>query len=130
MSRLILVVDDTTYSREALSLIMQSIPRAEVRTASSVEEAFQWLESQPGIDGLCTDLNMPLADGFELIERVRAERRFDKMPILVVSADTEAATPERVKRLGADAFFAKPYSSLALRQTMEQLLDAKQSPHL
>lgn len=125
MSRLILIVDDTLYSREALSLIMQSIPEVEVRTASSVEEALRWLDSTPAIDGLCTDLNMPLADGFELIAKVRAEKRFDKMPILVVSANTEAATPERVKRLGADAFFSKPYSSLALRQTMEQLLDAK-----
>jgi two-component system, chemotaxis family, chemotaxis protein CheY len=127
MSVLILVVDDTAYSREALALVLQSIPGVEVLTASTVVDALRVLNGQAAVSALFTDLNMPLIDGFELIEKVRAQSRFDKLPILVVSANAEPATPERVKRLGADAFFSKPYSPLALRQTLEQLLDAKQS---
>jgi two-component system, chemotaxis family, chemotaxis protein CheY len=127
MSCMILVVDDTAYSREALALVLQSIPGVEVCTAASVRDAIRVLEGQPGIAALFTDLNMPFSDGFELIEKVRADRRFDKLPILVVSANAEPATPQRVMSLGANAFFPKPYSPLALRQTLEQLLHAKQS---
>lgn len=127
MSVLILVVDDTAYSREALALVLQSIPGVEVRTAANGLDALRVLNGAIAVSALCTDLNMPFNDGFELIEKVRAQKRFDKLPILVVSANAEPATPERVKRLGADAFFSKPYSPLALRQTLEQLLDAKQS---
>ncbi len=127
MQRLILVVDDTAYSREAMALALMSIPHADVRTAGSMLEAMKILDSKDGIAALCTDLNMPLGDGFQLIEQVRANIRYSQIPIVVISANTDETTPARVKSLGADAFFSKPYSPLALRQTLEQLFDAKQN---
>jgi len=127
MPRLILLVDDTACSREALALVLLSIPGVEVCTAVSPPDAMRLLDSRAGIEALCTDLNMPFGDGFELIAKVRADSRFVKLPILVISANADPATPARVKGLGADAYFPKPYSPLALRQTLEQLLDAKQN---
>jgi DNA-binding response OmpR family regulator len=44
------------------------------------------------------------------------------MPILVISGDTDPHTPERVRRLGADAFFTKPYSPGEVREKLEQLI--------
>jgi CheY-like chemotaxis protein len=72
-----------------------------------------------------TDLNMPRMDGYELIRRVRADQRLSGMPIIVVSADTDPATPERVVALGAEAFFAKPFSPALVRRKLEQLLDGR-----
>ena len=65
---------------------------------------------------------MPHMDGFELIERVRAGGPGTRVPIIVVSGDSDPDTPERVRRLGADAYFAKPYSPAAVRETLERLL--------
>ncbi len=127
MQRLILVVDDTAYAREALALALMSIPGVDVQTAGSMLEAMKILESKEGVHALCTDLNMPFGDGFQLIQRVRSDSRYSHIPIIVISANTEESTPARVKSLGADAFFAKPYSPLVLRQTLEQLFDAKQN---
>ena len=127
MQRVILVVDDTAYSREALALALMSIPGADVRTAGSMLEAMKILDSKEGIQALCTDLNMPFGDGFQLIEQVRSNIRYSQIPIVVISANTDEATPARVEALGADAFFSKPYSPLALRQSLEQLFDAKQN---
>ncbi len=128
MQRLILVVDDTAYSREALALALMSIPGADVRTVGSMLEAMKILDSKDGVQALCTDLNMPFGDGFQLIEQVRSDIRYSQIPIVVISANTDEATPDRVKALGADAFFSKPYSPFVLRQTLEQLFDAKQTP--
>jgi CheY-like chemotaxis protein len=64
-------------------------------------------------------------DGFELIAQVRSDRRYAGLPILVVSGDVNPGTPERVKRLGVDAFFAKPYSPSSVRRTLENLLDSR-----
>ncbi len=50
---------------------------------------------------------MPHMDGFEFIERIRAEPRHRHLPIIVVSGDTDPHTPERLTALGADAFFPK-----------------------
>ena len=49
---------------------------------------------------LLTDLRLPGVDGFELIRRVRSDEKLSGMPIIVVSADTDPATPERIAALG------------------------------
>ena len=73
---------------------------------------------------MVTDLQMPSMDGFELIERVRADQKLARLPIIVVSGDTNPETPERVRRLGADSFFTKPFSPAEVRRKLEQLLHA------
>jgi CheY-like chemotaxis protein len=62
--------------------------------------------------------------GIELIRAIRADSRYSGIPILVISADTDPGTPKRAAQLGANAFFAKPYSPALLRRTLEQLLNA------
>ena len=84
-----------------------------------------------GICALVTDLHLPLMDGFELIERLRSDSRTARLPIIVISGDSDPRTPERLYRLGANAYFGKPYSPVQVRQKVEQLLDANpisQSP--
>ena len=71
---------------------------------------------------LITDLHLPAMDGFELIERVRADGRTTNLPIVVASGDPDPSTVERVYRLGANAYFCKPYSVAQLCQTVEALL--------
>jgi PleD family two-component response regulator len=76
------------------------------------------------VSALITDLHLPRMDGFELIARVRSEPRHSRLPILVISGDSDSKTPERALRLGANAFFAKPYSPAAVRLKLEQLMNA------
>ena len=57
-----------------------------------------------------------------------ARARLDHVAIIVVSGDSDPETPERVRRLGADAYFAKPYSPAAVRDTLERLLHENSPP--
>jgi CheY-like chemotaxis protein len=76
---------------------------------------------------MVTDLHMPGMDGFELIERVRADQRYTELPIIVISGCTDPGTPGRVVELGANAFFEKPYSPVRVRATLEHLLNETQA---
>ena len=126
LSRTVLVVDDMDTCAVLLEMALLRIPGVNVACTASGKEALQFLNaSDSSICALVTDLNMPYVDGFELIARVRSERRFAALPIIVVSGDTDPDTPDRVSSLGVDAFFAKPYSPAIVRQTLESLLDAK-----
>ena len=71
-----------------------------------------------------TDLNLPFVDGFALIEAVRGNQRYSRLPIVVVSGDSHPETPERLRRLGANAYFPKPYSPAEIKRTLESLLNA------
>ena len=48
----------------------------------------------------------------------------EDVKVVVVSGDSDPKTPERLYRLGANAYFGKPYSPAKVRQRVEQLLDA------
>jgi CheY-like chemotaxis protein len=125
ISRTVLVVEDADTCATLLEVALLRIPGVDVTCAVTGQEALQLLGA-PGakVCALVTDLNMPLVDGFELIARIRADRRYDGMPIIVVSGDTDPQTPDRVTRLGVDAFFAKPYSPAIVRRALENLLNA------
>ena len=124
VNRTVLVVEDADTCATLLEVALLRIPGVAVTCAGTGQEALQVL-GVPGsrVCALVTDLNMPVVDGFELIALVRSDRRYDGLPIIVVSGDTDPRTPDRVARLGADAFFAKPYSPAIVRRALENLLN-------
>ena len=123
-ARSVLVVEDSENSAAMLEIAFLGIPDVAVLLTGSAVEAMRILDSGDAhVNVIVTDLNMPRMDGFELIRRVRADRRLAKLPIIVVSADTDPTTPSRVAELGVDAFFPKPFSPAQVRRKLEQLLD-------
>ena len=127
MSRLVLIVDDSPQMATNLEIALLSMPEIEVAIAGTGLEALRLLERTPiPVAAVVTDLEMPRMDGYELIERLRSDSRFAHLPIIVSSGSSDPETPERVLRLGADAFFTKPYSPVELKHRLERLLHEKQ----
>ena len=125
----IFIVDNEETSVAALEVACASISEFEVamfHSATAVVRALR--ERDPGLRAVITDIRMPGMDGFELIQFLRADRRYANVPVVVLSADTDPATPERSYRLGANAYFSKPYSPAVVRRTLEQLLHANRLP--
>ena len=123
--RAVLIVEDSENSAIMLEIAFLGIPGLAVLLASSAVEALRILiDGATQVQAIVTDLNMPRMDGFELIRRVREDRRLSGTPIIVVSADTDPETPGRIAELGGDAFFTKPFSPAQVRRKLEQLLNA------
>ena len=120
----VLIVEDSENSAATLEIAFLGIPGVSVLTACSGFEALRILDNGAGVRAIVTDLNMPRMDGFELIRRVREHDRLRATPIIVVSADTDPDTPERISQLGVSAFFSKPYSPAQVRRKLEQILNA------
>jgi CheY-like chemotaxis protein len=120
----VLIVDDTSSCGETLALALAGNPDLDVRTVTSAQEALRLAETTP-LDAVVTDLHMPRIDGFELIRRLRSDQRWNGIRIIVISGDADVDTPERLKTLGVDAFFVKPFSPAAVRHTLEHILYAR-----
>ena len=121
----VLIVDDTEDGGAAIEQACVGIPGIRVTVLSSGAEAVRLLE-EPGssVCAVITDIRMPHMDGFALIEFIRSHQRHGSTPIIVVTADTDPRTPQRAASLGANAFFAKPFSPRAVRRTLEELTHA------
>src|SRR5262249_728879 len=127
MARTVLIVKDSDTTADTLEIALLNLPDVSVEHAPSGHKAWQLIQAER-VSAIITDLHMPHMDGFELIKRVRAAERPAYVPIIVVSGDSDPDTPERVRRLGADAYFAKPYSPAAVRDTLERLFHENSSP--
>jgi two-component system, chemotaxis family, chemotaxis protein CheY len=121
-SGIILIVEDSEPCITTLEMALLGLGAMETRTARTGTEALAILANSP-VRAIVTDLQLPTMDGFELIEFVRHSPQA-ALPILVTSGDSDPGNSERLRRLGADAYFVKPYSPAALRRTLEQLLHA------
>jgi CheY-like chemotaxis protein len=122
--RSVLIVEDSENSAATLEIALLGIPGLTVRLASSGLEALRSLDLDGSVDAIVTDLNMPRMDGYELIRRIRQHDKLSATPIIVVSADTDPQTPDRIAQLGVSAFFPKPYSPAQVRRKLEQILNA------
>jgi CheY-like chemotaxis protein len=122
-ARAVLIVEDSENSAAMLEIAFSEIPGVSLMLAPSAVEAWRILHDGAIFRAIVTDLNMPHMDGFELIRMVREDQALAATPIIVVSADTDPRTPERVAQLGVDAFFPKPFSPAKVRRKLEQILD-------
>jgi CheY-like chemotaxis protein len=124
MAQTVLIVEDSETTA-ALEIALGKLVNTKLVVVTNGREACRFLQAgQNKLAALITDLNLPYVDGFELIELVRSDSRYTDLPIVVLSGNSSPDTPERVRLLGANAFFAKPYSPVKVLETLEALLDA------
>jgi CheY-like chemotaxis protein len=119
----VLVVDDAEDCIATLDLALQTVPDIVIHAEASAEAALAFLERDT-VSAVITDIHLPEMTGLVLVARIRENPRFRTLPILVVSADPDPATPARALSLGANAYFAKPYSPSAMRKKLEELIHA------
>ena len=123
MLKQVLIVEDSEACAETLQIALESMHGIETRVIHSPGLVIAAMrESAIEIAAIVTDLHLPHLDGFDLIRQLRAEPRFARLPILLISGDSDPLLPEKALAYGANAFFPKPYSPSAVRRKLEQLL--------
>lgn len=101
----VLVVDDEAGVRDLLGDALR-VAGYSVSTAIDGMSALTALRGAPA-DLLIIDINMPVLDGFELLEQLR--KKGDSTPALMLSARGEKTDITRGLRLGADDYVTKPF---------------------
>ncbi len=118
----ILIVDDSRFSRFQVTKILQ-------------EENFEILEAENGAQGLekvqthqpdfiISDLLMPEMDGFEFLEKLKQED--NQIPVIVMTADIQDSTRQKVIELGALELINKPLRPPLLLSAIQSALGKKE----
>jgi chemotaxis protein histidine kinase CheA/ActR/RegA family two-component response regulator len=105
MRKSILVVDDSLPTREIEGEILRS-EGYKVDTAVDGAEALAAAKSS-SYDLICTDLNMPIMDGFMLTENVRKNEDLSRIPIIVISSRESEEDQKHAAMLGANRYIIK-----------------------
>ena len=97
----VLVIDDSPVNRKVLTAFLKKAGIVSINQADDGAAALAELDSAAKsgapYDFVLSDLWMPNMNGFELIEKLRADPRFSRLPVFAVTADTEFRSDRRSK---------------------------------
>lgn len=117
MAETVLIVEDDEDIVELLSLYLTG-SGYDVVTAGNGEDALEQLRQHPA-DIALVDIMMPRMNGYDFIKALRAT---DNIPVIIISARTQAADKIVGLDAGADGFIAKPFNPLEVTAQIRALL--------
>ena len=102
----ILVVDDDKQNLRVARRVLKDKYR--VIPVMKGQQALKYLENGD-CDIILLDINMPEMDGFEVLKRIRRMEQFRNIPVIFLTADSDAETEIRCFKDGAMDFITKPF---------------------
>jgi len=122
MPRRVLVVDDEPDIVMMVRLILE-LDGYEVLEAATGEDALRVLEREHA-DALLLDIRLPGLDGWAVLDELRARRRLDSLPVIMISAHAAPTTSVDALSAGCRGFLAKPFESDELVQVVADAIAA------
>ncbi len=104
----ILIVEDSSFSRKMLYNILKA-RRYNVLAAKNAKECFELLNKEE-IDLLLLDYELPDMNGYEILTKIKKEKKFASLPVIIVSAADDEEVIAKLLKKGASDFIKKPYS--------------------
>ena len=121
MTATVLVVEDEIDLLFTIVLSLELNGYRVVKAASG-EDALGVVERE-NPDAVVLDLRLPGIDGWEVLRRLEEAGRFPATPVVLLSAQVDAATAARAVELGVHAHLAKPFSAAELSSVLGRLLE-------
>jgi two-component system chemotaxis response regulator CheY len=116
-----LIVDDSRAMRMVISRIMTELGFQTVEAANGQEAMERLSSGTPLPDVALVDWNMPVMNGIELVQALRADARFAALCIVMVTTETELSQVVRALETGANEYVMKPFTKDVLREKLELL---------
>jgi len=115
-----LVIDDSRAMRTILSKMLVSIG-FDVEQASDGKEALSKLDASQPFELALVDWNMPVMNGYEFVQAVRAESSWDTMQLMMVTTETETDQVVKALEAGANEYVMKPFTKDVILEKLDIL---------
>ncbi|MGB5960612.1 MAG: ATP-binding protein [Coleofasciculaceae cyanobacterium] len=119
----ILIVDDRWQNRSVVVNMLKPIGFEVIEAENGQEAIEKAAKEQPNL--IITDLTMPVMNGFEMTQRLRASEAFQNLTILASSASVFSFTRQQSWDAGCNDFIPKPVQSEELLQQLKKYLNLK-----
>lgn len=125
----ILVADDMVTMRRIIKESLKDLGYTNIVDAKNGEMGWEALEAadaeQDPIQLVVSDWNMPAVSGLELLEKVRSDARFAKLPFIMLTAKSDQNDLQQAEGHGVDAYMTKPFSTEELENTLATVSDKR-----
>jgi two-component system chemotaxis response regulator CheY len=116
----VLIVDDSKAMRTILKKILESVG-AIVEEAGNGQEGLEKLKLVTQLDIVLVDWNMPGMSGLDFVCAVRANPHYRKLPLMMVTAETERSQMGKALAEGANEYVMKPFTKEVIQEKLKIL---------
>jgi len=116
----ILVVDDYVQVQRIICNLLREIGFNNTATAANGAAALKLLRRREfGL--VISDWNMEPMTGLQLLEEMRQDEKLHDLPFMMVTAESKTEHVMRAREAGVDCYVLKPFTSMTLKEKMEQV---------
>ena len=123
---IVLVVEDDPNLRRIIINIMKKLGFTNIREADNGQKAWMTINST-NIGLVLTDLNMPVMDGLKLSKLIRANAKYDDIPVLVITAADTKEIIVAAGKAGVDGYIIKPFDVKHIIKKIEAAFTHRES---
>jgi signal transduction histidine kinase/DNA-binding response OmpR family regulator len=122
----VMIIEDNLEVQEFVAGLLSE--KYEVICRNNGQEALHYLEAQghnsslPLVDLILSDINMPLMNGYELLDAVKQNESLQQIPVIMLTARMQEKSKLKALRMGVDDYLTKPFSPAELLLRIENLL--------
>lgn len=121
MLRKILVVDDSALIHQMYRLVMSRY-KCDIVDAMNGQEALDLLALQNDVQLILLDINMPVMNGVQFLEKASAVGITRSIPVIIISTEGKEEDTIRGLKLGAKGYLKKPFNPSDLHDLIEKII--------
>lgn len=119
----IFIVDDSEVQLVLLKKVLQN-EGYKVKAFLTAQKLINILTDEDP-DLIISDIDMPILNGFQLVQKINNSLDIEDIPCLLVSSKTNSSIQEHVRQVGAAGFIQKPFKHHFLKNTIHNLLNSQ-----
>jgi two-component system chemotaxis response regulator CheY len=117
-----LIVDDSKTILQTLRFSLEKLYYNDIVEATNGQEALEILKKEK-IDFVITDWNMPKMTGLDLLQLIRSENDWKKIPVLMLTTEAEKEQIITALKSGASNYIIKPFKIEQLEKKIKDVLE-------
>jgi two-component system chemotaxis response regulator CheY len=110
--------------RQLLCFALQRLGDVEILEAKNGVEGLKLIR-QGGVDVALVDINMPIMDGFKMIQLIRQDPQTASLPVVIITTEGKDESKEKARNLGIISYITKPINQSQVVNTIRGILQGK-----
>jgi two-component system chemotaxis response regulator CheY len=123
----LLVVDDSQLIHNMYRLVLNKYQGCRIADAMNGLEALDILSKENDFDLILLDINMPVMNGIQFMEKIFTGGLYRHIPVIVISTEGREEDTLRALKLGASGYVVKPFKPHLLHELIEKVMMKKKS---
>lgn len=118
----IIVADDSMLTRKIVIKYLEPLGYSPVQAANGGEVIKILNSGEPLPDLILMDWNMPVLDGYQVLQMLGKDERYNKIPIIMLTSESDDTNRAQALAAGASGYITKPFTSEDLVQTINDIV--------